>query len=54
MNWYQPRRQSYGELVGEVEKAEPEGEAVVVPHGEATTHSSGSTPPLFSFFSNFV
>ena len=35
------------ELVGEVEEDEPEGEAVVGPSGEATTHSSGSTPPFF-------
>ena len=37
------------ELIGEVEEDEPEGEGVVGPSGEATTHSSGSTPP-FSFF----
>ena len=36
------------ELIGEVEEDEPEGEAVVGPSGEATTHSSGSTP-LFYF-----
>ena len=35
------------ELVGEVEEDEPEGEAVVGPSGEATTHSSGITLPLF-------
>ena len=40
------------ELVGEVEEDEPEGEAVVGPSGEATTHSLGSTPPLY-FFSLF-
>ena len=34
------------ELIGEMEEDEPEGEAVVGPSGEATTHSSGSTPPL--------
>ena len=39
-------------MVGEVEEAELEGETVVGPSGEATTHSSGSTPPLF--FLNFV
>ena len=38
------------ELVGEVEEDEPEGEAVVGPSGEATTHSSGSTPLMFLFF----
>ena len=37
------------ELVGEVEEEEPEGEAVVGLSGEATTHSSGSTPPVFLF-----
>ena len=37
------------ELIGEVEEEEPEGDAVVGPRGEATTHSSGSTP-LFSKF----
>ena len=37
------------ELVGEVEEDELEGEAVVGPSQEATTHSSGSTPPFFSF-----
>ena len=36
------------ELVGEVEEDELEGEAVVGPSWEATTHSSGSTP-LFYF-----
>ena len=41
------------ELIGEVEEDEPEGEAVVGPGGEATTHSSGSTPPLFSIFFEF-
>ena len=40
MNWF-----------GEVEEAEPEGETVVGPSGQATTHSSGSTPSLF--FSEF-
>ena len=35
------------ELVGEVEEDELEDEAVVGPSREATTHSSGSTPPLF-------
>ena len=35
------------ELIGEVEEDELEGEAVVEPSGEATTHSSGSTPPFF-------
>ena len=34
------------EIVGEVEEEEPEGEAVVGPSGEATTHSSGNTPPV--------
>ena len=34
------------EMVGEVEEAEPEWEAVVGPSGEATTHSSGNTPPF--------
>ena len=34
------------ELVGEVEEAGPEGEAVVGPSGEATTHSS-NVHPLF-------
>ena len=43
------------ELVGEVEEAELEGEAVVWgPSGEATTHSSGSTPPFFKFCLNFA
>ena len=44
------------ELVGEVKEAEPEGEAVVGPSGEATTHSSGSTPLhfFFNFFLNFA
>ena len=41
------------ELVGQVEEDEPEGEAVVGPSGEAITHSSGSTPPLFFFFFKF-
>ena len=35
------------ELIGEVEEEEPEGEAVAGLSGEATTHSSGSTPPFF-------
>ena len=35
------------ELIGGVEEDEPEGEAVVGPSGEATTHSSGSTSPFF-------
>ena len=35
------------ELIGEVEEDEPEGEAVMGPSGEATTHSSGSTTPFF-------
>ena len=34
------------ELIGEVEEDEPDGEAVVGPSWEATTHSSGSTPPF--------
>ena len=38
------------ELVGEVEEDKPEGEIVVGPSGKATKHSSGSTPPLISFF----
>ena len=38
------------ELIGEVEEDELEGEAVVGPSGEATTHSSGSTPPIFILF----
>ena len=33
----------------EVEEEEPEGETVVGPRGEATIHSSGITPSLFSF-----
>ena len=36
------------ELIGgEVEEEEPEGAAVVGPSREATTHSSGGTPPIF-------
>ena len=41
------------ELIGEVKEEEPEGKAVVGPSREATTHSSGDTPP-FSFFLNFA
>ena len=37
------------EIVGKVEEEEPEGEAVVGPSVEATIHSSGITPSLFSF-----
>ena len=37
------------ELIGEVEEDKLEGEAVVGPSGEATTHSSSSTPPFFQF-----
>ena len=36
------------ELIGEVEEDELDGEAVVGPSREATTHSSGSTPLFFS------
>ena len=40
--------------MGEVQEEEPEGEAVVGPSGEATLHSSGSTPPVvFPLFSEF-
>ena len=38
------------EPIGEVEEGEPEGEAVVRPSGESTTHSLGSTPLFFLFF----
>ena len=39
-----------GELVGEVKEDEPGGEAMVGPSGEATTHSSCSTPIFLPFF----
>ena len=38
------------ELIGEVEEDELEGEAVVGPSREATTHSSGSAAPFFCKF----
>ena len=37
------------ELIREVEEDESEGEAVVGPSWEATTHSSGSIPPFLKF-----
>ena len=39
-----------GELVGEVEEEEPEGEMVAGPSGEATTHDSGIMSSLFIYF----
>ena len=36
--------------MGEVQEEEPEHEAVVGPSGEATLHSSGSTPHVMFFF----
>ena len=41
------------ELMGDVQKEEPEGEAVAGPSREAALHSSGSTL-LVIFFQNFV
>ena len=41
------------ELIGDEEEDELEGEAVVGPSGDATTHSSGSTPPHFISFFKF-
>ena len=40
------RGAKHGEIVGEMEEEEPEGEVVVGPSGEATVHSSGKTPPV--------
>ena len=41
------KRVKLGELVGEVEEEELEGEIVAGPSGEATIHDSGITPSPF-------
>ena len=43
------KKAKLGELVGDVQEEEPEGEAVVGPSGEATLHSLGSILPVIIF-----